>query len=89
MCQSESLAGLCPSLIADVDFASCDMGPHGATESLEVGQGNAGVTQSGRLTDKFLGMAGTVEKAVIAGDCDLAPASRGCMRCTTDRCMRP
>jgi hypothetical protein len=65
--------------LAGMDLASCDMCPHGAAESLEVGQGDAGMAKPGRLADKFLGMTGATEKAVIAGNGDLAPAS---LRCT-------
>jgi hypothetical protein len=82
MRQAQPLACLRTTLIADMDLAGGDMCPYGATESLEVGQGDAGVAKPGRFADKLLGVAGATEKAVIAGNGDLAPAS---LRCTPSR----
>jgi hypothetical protein len=62
------------TLFADDRLACGDMRPDGAAEGLEVGQRDSGVTEARRLADQFLGMAGSTEEGVVAGDRKLAPA---------------
>ena len=62
------------TLLADDRLACGDMRPDGAAEGLEVGQRDSGVTEARRLADQFLGMAGSAEEGVVAGDRKLAPA---------------